>query len=324
MSTLSYISPYRNQGLISKGKMRIIPNKPGMKLLKYLLHKVYKINVPDHKKCEIYEEIVPIHVVSSDWGEFKLFCPSRMVFHRAKSFFTKEPETVEWITTFTSQETLFDLGANVGLYSLLSAKVGVKVVAFEPEPQNFSVLTINIYLNQLSDLIVPLNLAISDRTAIDLLYMPVFGVGRAFNQFGAPPALRSEPASTAARQFVMAFTLDSFLAAFPKFFPNHIKIDVDGLENLVISGASKTLENPAIKSLLVEFDSRAEASKQAIGFIQFKGLGYTLRTSVTTRIFLTTFLGGLNWCGRVAVRPKRPRRDRELKGRASCRLVFLI
>ena len=87
-----------------------------------------------------------------------------MAFYRAKSFFTKEPETVEWISTFNSQETLFDLGANVGVYSLLAAKAGVKVVAFEPEPQNFSVLTMNIYLNELSDLIVPLNIAISDRT----------------------------------------------------------------------------------------------------------------------------------------------------------------
>ena len=46
---------------------------------------------------------------------------------------------------------------------MLAAKAGFKVVAFEPEPQNFSVFTMNIYLNELSDLIVPLNMAISDR-----------------------------------------------------------------------------------------------------------------------------------------------------------------
>lgn len=263
--------------------MKILSNKRRMKLLQHLLHKVFKINEPDKQKCKIYEGIIPIHVVSSDGGEFKLFCPSRMAFYRAKSFFTKEPETIEWISTFNSQETLFDLGANVGVYSLLAAKAGVKVVAFEPEPQNFSVLTMNIYLNELSDLIVPLNLAISDRMTIDFLYMPVFGVGNAFNQFGTPPEFKIEPASTAARQFVkasastaakqfvMAYTLDAFLAAFPQFFPTHIKIDVDGLENLVISGASKTLENSAIKSLLVEFDSTVEANKQAIEFIQSKG-----------------------------------------------------
>ena len=116
------------------------------------------------------------------------------------------------------------MGANVGVYSLLAAKAGVKVVAFEPEPQNFSVLTMNIYLNELSDLIVPLNIAISDRTTIDFLYMPVFGVGNAFNQFGAArpefSARIRKGLPTAAKQFVMAYTLDAFLAAFPQFFPD--------------------------------------------------------------------------------------------------------
>jgi FkbM family methyltransferase len=263
--------------------MKIISNKRRIKLLKYLLHKVFKINVPDYKKCKIYEGIIPIHTVASEWGEFKLFCPSRMVFYRSKSFFTKEPETVEWIRTFNSQETLFDIGANIGIYSLLAAKTGVKVVAFEPEPQNFSVLTMNIYLNQLSDLIVPLNLAICDRMAIDFLYMPVFGVGNAFNQFGVQPDLAANlnstaqrqfvtaSSSTAARQFVMAYTVDSFLAMFPNHVPNHIKIDVDGLEKLVVAGACKTLENSTLKSLLVEFDSKSEASQQTIDFIQSKG-----------------------------------------------------
>lgn len=263
--------------------MKIISNKQRLKLLNFLLHKVYKINIPESEKCRLLEGITPIHLVSSEWGEFKLFCPSRMVFYRARHFFTKEPETVDWIRTFNAQETLFDVGANIGVYSLLAAKAGFKVVAFEPEPQNFSVLTMNIYLNELSDLIVPLNIAISDRMTIDFLYMPVFGVGNAFNQFGVLPELSAEPASaaarqfvkaspsTAAKQFVIAYTLDAFLAAFPQFFPTHIKIDVDGLENLVISGACKTLENPALKSLLVEFDSRAEASIQAIEFIQSKG-----------------------------------------------------
>ena len=113
--------------------------------------------------------------------------------------------------------------------------------------------------------------------------MSVFGAGNAFNQFGTQPEFKIEPASTtarqfitasastAAKQFVMAYSLDAFLAAFPQYFPTHIKIDVDGLENLVIFGADKTLENPAIKSLLVEFDSTGEDSKQAIEFIQSKG-----------------------------------------------------
>lgn len=251
--------------------MKIISNKLRMRWLTYLLHNVFHINVPDNRKCKIYESILPTHSVSSDWGNFELFCPSRMVFSRARSFFTKEPETVEWISTFSPGDTLFDLGANVGLYSLLAAKAGVKVVAFEPEPQNFAVLAMNVHLNGFSDLIVPLNLAIADKTTIDFLYMPVFGIGNAFNQFGVPIESKGTATSDAAKQYVMAFTLDAFLTSFPQFSPTHIKIDVDGLEHLVISGAAKTLDHPSLKSLLVEFDSRVKEGKQAIDFIQSKG-----------------------------------------------------
>ncbi len=43
------------------------------------------------------------------------------------------------------------------------------------------------------------------------------------------------------------------------FFPNHIKIDIDGNEFLVLSGAEKTLSNPNCKSVLVElFENHPE------------------------------------------------------------------
>ena len=54
---------------------------------------------------------------------------------------------MDWIRTFNAQETLFDVGANIGVYSLLAAKAGFKVVAFEPEPQNFAVFTTK-YIHQ--------------------------------------------------------------------------------------------------------------------------------------------------------------------------------
>jgi FkbM family methyltransferase len=257
--------------------MKIISRKLRIKFLERLLHRYYKINVPDRLKCRIYEGIVPIHAVSSEVGEFKLYCPSDMVFYRARSFFTKEPETVEWIRSFAPGETLFDLGANVGLFSLLAARLGVHAVAFEPEPQNFSVLTRNIYLNGLADLVVPLNLAIADKTTIDFLYMPVFGIGNAFNQFGVPIATGAASSPTASKQYVMAFTLDDFLSMFPRVTPTHIKIDVDGLEHLVIAGADKTLELPSLKSLLVEFDSRVEEGRKAVDIILSKGFEISSR-----------------------------------------------
>ena len=65
---------------------------------------------------------------------------------------------------------------------------------------------------------MPLNMAISNRTRIDFLYMPVFGIGNAFNQFGVPTESGVAEAANSAKQFVMAYTLDAFLATFPQFF----------------------------------------------------------------------------------------------------------
>ena len=39
-------------------------------------------------------------------------------------------------------------------------------------------------------------------------------------------------------------------------FPNHIKIDVDGNERLILEGAKKTLCNLKAKSLLVELNEK--------------------------------------------------------------------
>lgn len=243
--------------------------------MEFLLLKVYRINNPDRKKAKIYDALYPVYDASILGEDIKLYCPNLNVFKRCDSFLRKEPETIEWIAAFSSDATFFDIGANIGLYSLLAAKKGLRVVAFEPESQNFAVMNANIYLNSPYDRMTGLNIALSDRNALDYLYMPVFSVGTAFNQFGAIPEGAAGQARCAFKQAVISYTLDSFTEAFPEHFPTHIKMDVDGLEPAIIANALKTLENPGVKSMLVELDETIEAEKRAIDFIQSKG--FTIR-----------------------------------------------
>jgi FkbM family methyltransferase len=240
-----------------------------------LLFKLCRLNIPNRKKAKLYDGFFPIYTLNALGCSFRLYCPNVKVFKRYDSIFRKEPETIEWIKGFRPQETLFDIGANIGLYSLLAASAGLKVIAFEPESQNFAVMNANIQLNHLSDKIVPLNLALSDRTTIDYLYMPVFSIGTAFNQFGRTPRTDSEPTEPAAKQAVLSYTVDAFTEAFPDHLPTHIKIDVDGLEPAIIAKALKTLENPKVTSMLVELDETIETEKWAIDFICSKG--FTIR-----------------------------------------------
>jgi len=80
---------------------------------------------------------------------------------RAKSFSTKEPETLEWIENYGGAGAFFDVGVNVGLYSLYSlyslyyAKLfSDQVYSFEPSALNLGLLTKNISVNRLQEQIV--------------------------------------------------------------------------------------------------------------------------------------------------------------------------
>jgi hypothetical protein len=69
---------------------------------------------------------------------------------RADTYSTKEPETLDWLDReLTEEDIFFDVGANIGLYSLYAAKSkpGCTIFSFEPESQNYARLCKNIALN---------------------------------------------------------------------------------------------------------------------------------------------------------------------------------
>ena len=78
---------------------------------------------------------------------YSFVCPNRTVSWRVTTFLTKEPETIEWIDTFAPGDVLFDIGANIGCYSIYAASRSVRVMAFEPESQNYALINQNIFLN---------------------------------------------------------------------------------------------------------------------------------------------------------------------------------
>lgn len=63
-----------------------------------------------------------IEKVNHNNVNLKLVCPNRFAYWRAKSFSTKEPETLNWIDQFSENSIFYDIGANIGLYSLYAAK----------------------------------------------------------------------------------------------------------------------------------------------------------------------------------------------------------
>ncbi len=186
---------------------------------------------------------------------------STLAHWRAKTHLSKEPGTIKWINSFNAGDILFDVGANIGVYSLYAARhKGVKVYSFEPSPFNFSTLCRNVALNDLSDQVMPFCLALSDNTVLDNLHISSMQVGAAHTGFKDPVNEFGKPLNPVHKQATLGFRMDDFIKIFGAPVPQHIKIDVDGAEALVVSGMSEVLGNAALKSILIELPARSNGS----------------------------------------------------------------
>jgi FkbM family methyltransferase len=182
--------------------------------------------------------------------------PNRLTLWRAKTLFQKEPETIEWISRFKTDEIFLDIGANVGIYSILAAATrGVNVFAFEPEAQNYALLNKNIISNGLSAKITGYCAALSDADSFAKLYLNSSAAGDSGHTIGESLDHNLRKREIELVQGGISVRLDHLVESAALPVPNHIKIDVDGLEHKVISGAETVLRCPALRSILVELNT---------------------------------------------------------------------
>jgi FkbM family methyltransferase len=186
-----------------------------------------------------------------DGHELRFVCPNRLTRWRVDTLATKEPETLSWIRSFAPGAVMWDVGANIGLYSLYAARArGCRVMAFEPVPANFALLAKNVEINGLEETVSALPIALGNSTRLDMLHMPDTDPGGAFAMFGA------RNSTAAVKLACLGFSMDRFIADFAPPFPEHIKIDVDGSEEDIVSGAERTLADPRVRSVSIELDDR--------------------------------------------------------------------
>lgn len=201
----------------------------------------------------IAEHLRPVRHVAAAGRTLRIACPNRLTRWRADTFLTKEPDMIRWIDSFAPGDVFFDIGANIGLYTLYAAARGARVTAFEPEASNYAELARNLYLNQF-DGVRCLPIALSNTYGPDTLFLSAVGAGVALSAVGAPLDWQHQPFAPVFGQGVICYPLDRFLAEFPDPFPSHIKIDVDGAEDRVVAGARATLADPRLRSLLIELN----------------------------------------------------------------------
>jgi len=207
------------------------------------------------KKCYIKKKILD--------KELSFFCPNKTTEWRVKTFFKKEPETIEWINNFVNDKSfvLWDIGANIGLYSIYASLRfdKINVVAFEPSTSNLRVLSRNISINSLYEKIKIVSQPLNDeKYKFSIFNESSFQEGGALNTFKEKFNFTGKDTEFENRYYLLGTSINQLLDDKILEIPDYIKIDVDGIEHLILMGAEKYLNHKKIKSILIEVNENFE------------------------------------------------------------------
>jgi FkbM family methyltransferase len=168
-------------------------------------------------------------------------------------------ETAAFLAHAREGMCVFDVGANIGYYTLLAARaVGPsgRVYAFEPEPHNFELLTRNVAENGFTN-VRPVNAAVSNRAGIVRLHLDDANFGA--HSFD-PGSVRNSSGRSVEAETVR---LDDFAEEAGAFDASIlVKVDVQGAEGLVVEGGRRLLALPKVTAFM-EFWPEALARAQA-------------------------------------------------------------
>lgn len=150
-------------------------------------------------------------------------------------------------------DLFFDVGANVGTYTVLAAGVcGAEVMAFEPDPGTAQHLRRNLEINDLDTLASVHEVALGDRD------------GQVHFTVGLDTVNKVTAGTGAMTRTVEQRTLDGIAA---DRSPIMIKIDVEGYEEAVLRGGLRVLNDPQLKVVLIETATgEIQALMRACGF----------------------------------------------------------
>lgn len=195
---------------------------------------------------------------------------------RISSVYLKETGTVELIRRELREgDVVCDIGANVGLYSLMAAaRVGASghVYAFEPLAANFASLVENIRRNDFCGRITPLSLALTDEPGVFPFHYMSLDAGSSGSQLHEAVDDDEEAYVPLVTEMKYGASLDALLDAGAIRTPDFVKIDVDGNEARILRGMRGLLNGPRRPRLIsVEVNTREKNEL----FRYLEGQGYS-------------------------------------------------
>ena len=233
--------------------------------------------LPEKRVYSIKRELASTKRLDYPRSEILISTDSRREYRMRWRASEKEPETVQWIeASIRKGEVFFDVGANIGAYSLIASahsSGGVKVYAFEPGFATFGQLCRNVVINGYQDSIVPLQVALSSETGLKQFHYRELDSGGASHALGEPRDIVGGFFDPVLSQPVLSYRMDDLIRDFSLPTPNHIKLDVDGHELEVLKGGSRALADVRLRTVLVEIcEELEESAKETLELLAGSGL----------------------------------------------------
>jgi FkbM family methyltransferase len=201
-----------------------------------------------------------------------LAAPNALNNYRIDTFATKEPETLDWIDSIPKGAVLWDVGANVGLYSIYAAKArDCEVYAFEPSVFNLELLARNIFLNGVQQRVTICPFALSSASGVNSFRLSTTAWGGALSAFGASFDQNGAPLRNIFEYQIFGLAMADVVDLLNIPQPRYLKIDVDGIEHFILRGGRAVLAT--VESVLIEInDGFPEQADEATRLLVGAGL----------------------------------------------------
>ena len=215
--------------------------------------------------------------------EMKFYTPNSRSKNRIMTFSKKEPDTLEWIDSQKDNGYFFDIGANIGIYSIYNSIVNSgKTYCFEPSGFNTLQLMKNINLNNLQENIIVITNPLAAEDNISSLFLNKLDTGASEVFFGRKVYSEVKKKNDKKEDgfFVNCFgiSIDTLLEKKIIPIPNYIKIDVDGSEEDILKGAKRTLIHNDCRSILIEVNNLI-SSLETENFLNECGFKFSSKNS---------------------------------------------
>lgn len=207
------------------------------------------VNYPmKYARFEIFDDAVTVNIGGKD---VDVVISSLPEYGHLELFLQHEESTAaKFVNDVQPQDQVFDIGANVGMYSLAAAANGAEVVAFEPHPINCSRLWDNKQENSFEILIEQRAVGHEPGQAT------LSGDREDVPGHGTSSLLENEDGFT-----VPLTTVDDAAEVYGT--PNVIKIDVEGGEKEVLPGMRETLQFDALRVIYLEVHNTVLTTEEA-------------------------------------------------------------